>query len=136
MFGSTTRFFNLFKSTFTYWNEQFGYLCVYLCISLCLTLILFFFAIFLSQNDPSFEKLSSYECGFECFGGSHSVFHIQFFVVGILFTIFDLELAYLFPWAINLGSLPRFSFWLIILFLILLIIGFIYEWRKGALDWV
>ena len=99
-------------------------------------MILFCLAFFLSQSDSTFEKLSAYECGFEPFGGAQAVFHIQFFIVGILFTIFDLELAYLFPWATNLGSLPRFCFWLMIFFLILLIIGFVYEWRKGALDWV
>ena len=119
-----------------YWNEQFCYLFFYIFASFFLTLILFFVAFFLSQSDSTFEKLSVYECGFEPFGNSHGVFSIQFFIVGILFTIFDLELAYLFPWVINLGNLPRFSFWLMIFFLILLIIGFVYEWKKGALDWV
>lgn len=74
-----------------------------------------------------FEKHSPYECGFEPFGDAQAVFNIQFFIVGLLFMIFDLELAFLFPWVLNLGNLPLFSFFIMIFFLILLTIGFIYE---------
>jgi NADH:ubiquinone oxidoreductase subunit 3 (subunit A) len=89
--------------------------------------MLFLIAFFLSPKELSFEKLSSYECGFEPFKLAHSIFNIQFFVVGILFMIFDLELAYIFPWVLFLGNLTLFSIFLMIFFIILLIIGFVYE---------
>ena len=77
-----------------------------------MTLVLFTVGFSLSPKEINFEKTSSYECGFEPFGDAHSIFNIQFFVVGILFMLFDLELAYLFPWVFSLGSLPLFSFFL------------------------
>lgn len=102
--------------------------------SLTLCCILFFLAFYLSPKEVSFEKTSPYECGFEPFGDGHLIFNIQFFIVGILFMIFDLELAYLFPWVVHLGNLNFFSFFIMIFFLIFLIIGLVYEWKKGALD--
>jgi NADH:ubiquinone oxidoreductase subunit 3 (subunit A) len=92
-----------------------------------LTLVLFTAGFSLSPKEIQFEKTSAYECGFEPFGDAHSIFSIQFFVVGILFMLFDLELAYLFPWVFTLGNLSLFCFVLMFFFLILLIIGFIYE---------
>jgi NADH-quinone oxidoreductase subunit A len=118
------------------WNEQFYYIFIYVLVSAALTGVLFFVAFILSQKTPTFEKLSPYECGFEPFGTAHQVFNIQYYIIGILFMIFDLEVAYLIPWAVNLGSLPAFSFWLMVGFILVLIVGFIYEWKKGALDWV
>jgi len=119
-----------------YWKEQFTYLFLYILCSLILTSILFIVAFILSDKDLSFEKLSTYECGFEPFGDSRLIFNIQFFIVGILFMIFDLELIYLFPWILNLGNLNLFSFSIMFLFLFILTIGFIYEWKKGALEWI
>ena len=121
---------------YSYFDEQYIYLCLYFLSSLILTLLLFSIAFFLSPKQLSFEKSSSYECGFEPFGSGHLIFNIQFFIVGILFMIFDLELAYIFPWIFNLGSLSIFCYFLMSFFLILLIIGFVYEWKKGALDWI
>ena len=121
---------------YSYFDEQYKYILVYMVGSLVLTSILLIVALILSPKELGFEKTSPYECGFEPFGDAHSVFSIQFFIVGILFMLFDLELAYLFPWAIHLGNLSMFSFFLMFFFLILLTIGFIYEWKKGALDWV
>jgi NADH:ubiquinone oxidoreductase subunit 3 (subunit A) len=121
---------------YSYFDEQYTYLCLYFLSSLILTLLLFSIAFFLSPKQLSFEKSSSYECGFEPFGSGHLIFNIQFFIVGILFMIFDLELAYIFPWIFNLGSLSIFCYFLMSFFLILLIVGFIYEWKKGALDWI
>lgn len=89
-----------------------------------------------SSKKSNFEKNSPYECGFEPFGDSHLFFNISFFIVGILFLIFDLELIFILPWAVALGNLPIFSFWLMIYFIILFVVGFIYEWKKGALDWL
>jgi len=85
------------------------------------------------NSDP--EKLSAYECGFEAFGDSRMEFDVRFYLVAILFIIFDLEIAFLFPWAISLGNLGPLGFWSMMIFLFILTIGFIYEWKKGALDW-
>ena len=88
-----------------------------------------------SPKNPDPEKLSAYECGFEAFGDSRMEFDVRFYLVAILFIIFDLEIAFLFPWAVSLGSLGSLGFWSMMIFLFVLTIGFIYEWKKGALDW-
>ena len=89
----------------------------------------------LSPKNPDPEKLSAYECGFEPFSDSRMEFDVRFYLVAILFIIFDLEIAFLFPWAISLGSIGSLGFFSMMLFLFILTIGFIYEWKKGALDW-
>jgi len=89
-----------------------------------------------SKPDP--EKLSAYECGFPAFGDARAKFDVRFYLVAILFIIFDLEVAFLFPWAITLtsmGSAGIFAFWSMMVFLGVLTVGFIYEWKKGALEW-
>ena len=88
-----------------------------------------------SPKNPDPEKLSAYECGFEAFGDSRMEFDVRFYLVAILFIIFDLEIAFLFPWAISLGNLGSLGFWSMMVFLLILAIGFIYELKKGALDW-
>ena len=88
-----------------------------------------------SPKNPDPEKLSAYECGFEPFSDSRMEFDIRFYLVAILFIIFDLEIAFLFPWAISLGKIGIFGFVSMMIFLAILTIGFIYEWKKGALDW-
>ena len=88
-----------------------------------------------SPKNPDPEKLSAYECGFEAFGDSRMEFDVRFYLVAILFIIFDLEIAFLFPWAISLGNIGSLGFWSMMIFLLILTIGFIYEWKKGALDW-
>ena len=89
----------------------------------------------LSPNKPDPEKLSAYECGFEPFEDSRMEFDVRFYLVAILFIIFDLEIAFLFPWAISLGNIGLLGFSSMMIFLFILTIGFIYEWKKGALDW-
>jgi NADH-quinone oxidoreductase subunit A len=84
---------------------------------------------------PDTEKLSPYECGFEAFGDARRQFDVRFYLVALLFIIFDLEVAFLFPWAVALGDIGVFGFWSMMTFLFILTIGFIYEWRKGALEW-
>jgi NADH-quinone oxidoreductase subunit A len=84
---------------------------------------------------PDPEKLSAYECGFNAFGDARMKFDVRFYLVSILFIIFDLEVAFLFPWAITLGTTGVFAFWSMITFLGVLTVGFIYEWKKGALEW-
>ena len=88
-----------------------------------------------SPNKPDPEKLSAYECGFEAFDDSRMEFDVRFYLVAILFIIFDLEIAFLFPWAISLGSIGFLGFCSMMIFLFILTVGFIYEWKKGALDW-
>mgnify|MGYP001334582763 FL=1 len=88
-----------------------------------------------SPRNPDPEKLSAYECGFEPFNDSRMEFDVRFYLVAILFIIFDLEIAFLFPWAISLGNLGSLGFWSMMIFLFILTVGFIYEWKKGALDW-
>ena len=89
----------------------------------------------LSPKNPDPEKLSAYECGFEPFNDSRMEFDIRFYLVAILFIIFDLEIAFLFPWAISLGNIGILGFTSMMIFLFILAVGFVYEWKKGALDW-
>ena len=87
------------------------------------------------RQRPYSEKVSAYECGFEPFSDARGRFDVRFYLVAILFIIFDLEVAFLFPWAVALGDIGLFGFWSMIVFLGVLTIGFVYEWRKGALEW-
>jgi len=89
----------------------------------------------LAKQRPDTEKDSAYECGFEAFEDIRNRFDVRFYLVAILFIIFDLEVAFLFPWAVSLGKIGVFGFWSMMVFLAILTIGFIYEWRKGALEW-
>ena len=89
----------------------------------------------LAPQKPDPEKLSAYECGFEPFDDSRAEFDVRFYLVAILFIIFDLEIAFLFPWAISLGNIGLLGFCSMMIFLFILTVGFIYEWKKGALDW-
>lgn len=89
----------------------------------------------LGEQRPDSEKVSAYECGFEAFDDARSRFDVRFYLVAILFIIFDLEVAFLFPWAVSLDETGVFGFWSMVVFLAILTIGFIYEWKKGALEW-
>ena len=89
----------------------------------------------IGDTNPNKEKLSAYECGFEAFDDARGRFDVRFYLVAILFIIFDLEVAFLFPWAISLNKIGMFGFWSMMFFLLVLTIGFIYEWKKGALEW-
>ena len=108
---------------------------IFLFIALFLSIGFILINYFASPNNPDPEKLSTYECGFEAFDDSRMEFDVRFYLVAILFIIFDLEIAFLFPWAITLGNIGYFGFFSMMLFLFILTIGFIYEWKKGALDW-
>lgn len=88
-----------------------------------------------SKRNPDPEKNSAYECGFNAFEDTRHRFDVRFYLIAILFIIFDLEIAFLFPWAISLGKIGLFGFWSMVMFLSILTIGFIYEWKKGALEW-
>jgi NADH-quinone oxidoreductase subunit A len=89
----------------------------------------------LGPHRPDDQKLSPYECGFEAFDDSRMKFDVRYYLVAILFILFDLEIAFLFPWAIANGTVGLAGFWAVMVFLVVLTAGFLYEWKKGALDW-
>lgn len=89
----------------------------------------------LGPNRPDAEKLSPYECGFEAFEDARMKFDVRYYLVAILFILFDLEIAFLFPWAVALKEIGPVGFWAMMIFLAILVVGFVYEWKKGALDW-
>ncbi len=100
-----------------------------------LSVVLMVVPLVVAPSKPDPEKLSAYECGFPAFADSRMKFDVRFYLVSILFIIFDLEVAFLFPWAISLKSIGLFGFWSMVVFLAVLTVGFIYEWKKGALEW-
>jgi NADH-quinone oxidoreductase subunit A len=108
---------------------------IFLGIAIGLSVVIVIASLVLAQQRPDSEKLSAYECGFEPFDDARGRFDVRYYLVAILFIIFDLEVAFLFPWAISLGDIGMFGFWSMMGFLGLLTIGFIYEWKKGALEW-
>ena len=112
----------------------------------CALLVIFFFALFLSfllfgasfflaVQRPDTEKLSAYECGFDPYEDARNAFDVRFYIVALLFIVFDLEAMFLFPWVVSLSQTGSLGFWIMVDFLIELILGFIYAWRVGALDW-
>lgn len=108
---------------------------IFLVIAVGLSAVMIGAPFLLARLKPDAEKLSPYECGFEPFDDARGQFDVRFYLVAILFIIFDLEVAFLFPWAVSLGKIGLVGFWSMMSFLGILTIGFIYEWNKGALDW-
>ena len=115
--------------------KDYATILIFLFISIGIGVGFIFLNLLFSPNNPDSEKLSAYECGFEPFQDSRMEFDVRFYLVAILFIIFDLEIAFLFPWAISLGNIGILGFTSMMIFLFILTIGFIYEWKKGALDW-
>jgi NADH-quinone oxidoreductase subunit A len=108
---------------------------VFLGIAVGLAGVMILASVLVARQDPDAEKLSPYESGFQPFEDTRGRFDVRFYLVAILFIIFDLEVAFLFPWAVALGEIGLFGFWSMMVFLGVLTIGFIYEWKKGALEW-
>lgn len=108
---------------------------VFLGVALLITLALMIAPFIVAVNNPDPEKLSAYECGFNAFDDARMKFDVRFYLVAILFIIFDLEIAFLFPWAVAFDEIGVFGFWSMMIFLGILTVGFIYEWRKGGLEW-
>ncbi|NBO19118.1 MAG: NADH-quinone oxidoreductase subunit A [Proteobacteria bacterium] len=108
---------------------------VFLGIATVLASIMVFAPMVVGRQKPDSEKNSAYECGFEAFGDARGKFDVRFYLVAILFIIFDLEVAFLFPWAVSLDITGKAGFWSMMGFLFVLTVGFIYEWKKGALEW-
>ena len=108
---------------------------VFIVIAVVISIVLYALSYLMGSQKNDIEKASAYECGYDPFGDARNKFDVRFYLVSILFIIFDLEVTYLFPWALTLGKLTLFGFWTMFIFLIILTVGFIYEWKKGALDW-
>ena len=108
---------------------------IFVGVALIIGLALLVSPFLLAFNAPDDEKLSAYECGFDAFDDSRMRFDVRFYLVSILFIIFDLEVAFLFPWAASFGHLGWFGLWSMFVFLGVLTVGFVYEWKKGALEW-
>ncbi len=108
---------------------------VFLGIALVMASVMTVVPFVIGKNKPDSEKLSAYECGFDAFDDARHKFDVRFYLVAILFIIFDLEVAFLFPWAVSLGTIGMFGFWSMVVFLGVLTVGLVYEWNKGALDW-
>ena len=108
---------------------------LFLAIAIAMTVAMIGMSYVLGPQKPDAEKLSAYECGFEAYDDARSKFDVRFYLVAILFIIFDLEVAFLFPWATALGDIGLFGFGSMMVFLAVLTVGFIYEWKKGALEW-
>ena len=108
---------------------------IFIGIAAGLGVVLTLVPLIVAPSKPDPEKLSAYECGFNAFGDARMKFDVRFYLVSILFIIFDLEVAFLFPWAVTLGETGVFAFWSMMVFLGVLTVGFIYEWKKGALEW-
>lgn len=108
---------------------------LFLVVALGLGGVMFVLGFFIGPNRPDSEKSSPYECGFEAFEDARMKFDVRYYLVAIMFIIFDLEIAFLFPWAVALDGIGMVGFWAMMLFLAVLVAGFVYEWRRGALEW-
>ncbi|QCI68637.1 NADH-quinone oxidoreductase subunit A [Phreatobacter stygius] len=110
-------------------------LVIFIALATVIGLALLVAPFLIAYSNPDPEKLSAYECGFNAFADARMKFDVRFYLVAILFIIFDLEVAFLFPWAVAFKSVGWFGFWSMMSFLAVLTIGFVYEWKKGALEW-
>ncbi len=108
---------------------------IFLGIAIAMAVLMVVASYIVARQRPDSEKDSAYECGFEAFDDARGRFDVRFYLVAILFIIFDLEVAFLFPWAVALAEIGVFGFWSMVIFLGILTIGFIYEWKKGGLEW-
>ena len=115
--------------------ESYFPILVFMGIAVGLALIMLIAPMIVTRQKPDAEKNSPYECGFDPFDDARTKFDVRFYLVAILFIIFDLEVAFLFPWAVSLKEIGVAGFWSMMAFLTVLTIGFIYEWKKGALEW-
>jgi NADH-quinone oxidoreductase subunit A len=115
--------------------EQYFPILLFIIVGVGMGMVLLTVGRFVAPNRPDPEKLSPYECGFEAFEDARMRFDVRYYLIAILFILFDLEIAFLFPWAVVLRDIGSFGFWSMMIFLAILIVGFVYEWKKGALEW-
>jgi len=114
---------------------EYNFIFIFILLSGVIAIAIFLLSYLLAFQNHDFEKLSAYECGFQPFDDARNKFDIKFYLVAILFIIFDLEVSFLFPWSIYLNKIDLLGFWFMMIFLIILTVGFFYEWMKGALNW-
>jgi NADH-quinone oxidoreductase subunit A len=115
--------------------EQYFPILLFILVGIAIGGVLLGLGKLVAPNRPDPEKLSPYECGFEAFEDARMKFDVRYYLVAILFILFDLEIAFLFPWAVALREIGPTGFWAMMVFLAILVVGFVYEWKKGALDW-
>lgn len=132
-FNSYLEQFNLLNSSFI--REEYLGIFIYLCFAIVLSLIIVILSYFLVTQSPETEKLSTYECGFEAYGDTRSQFNVRFYIIAILFILFDIEIIFLAPWCVSISQLNLLGFWSMIEFLVELGVGFIYAWCVGAIEW-
>jgi NADH-quinone oxidoreductase subunit A len=125
--------FHLLKSSAM--KEEYLGIFVYLCFATFLALLIIILSYFLVTQSPETEKLSTYECGFDPYGDTRDQFNIRFYIIAILFILFDIEIIFLLPWCASISQLDLLGFWLIVEFLVELGIGYIYAWCVGAIEW-
>lgn len=116
-------------------KEEYFSILLFLIIAIVLSLIIFGFSYLLSVQNPDTEKLSAYECGFDPYEDARHTFDVRFYLIAILFMIFDIEAMFLFPWASSLSNISSLGFWTMVDFIVELGVGFIYAWQIGALEW-
>lgn len=116
-------------------NFDYIYVLIFILVALILALVIYYLSYFLAPHKPDIEKESAYECGFDPFSDTRDPFDVRFYLVSILFIIFDLEVMFLFPWTLCYQQIGMSGYWLMMLFLLILTIGFVFEWSKGALEW-
>nr|YP_009115612.1 NADH dehydrogenase subunit 3 [Sibogagorgia cauliflora]AIX11507.1 NADH dehydrogenase subunit 3 [Sibogagorgia cauliflora] len=114
---------------------EFKGILILLIVSGTLSILILGASYLLGNKQPDKEKVSAYECGFDPFDNPGNPFSVRFFLIGILFLIFDLEISFLFPWAVTYQGLPLFGYWVVMLFLFILTLGLVYEWVEGGLEW-
>jgi NADH-quinone oxidoreductase subunit A len=115
--------------------EQYFPVLLFILVGIGIGVAMLVMGIMVAPDRPDAEKLSPYECGFEAFEDARMKFDVRYYLIAILFILFDLEIAFLFPWAVVLPDIGIFGFWSMMIFLAILIVGFVYEWKKGALEW-
>nr|YP_004123125.1 NADH dehydrogenase subunit 3 [Oscarella microlobata]ADO51417.1 NADH dehydrogenase subunit 3 [Oscarella microlobata] len=116
-------------------SAEFYGIFIALCLSIAISVAISGASYILGVKQPDIEKVSVYECGFDPFESSRIPFSVRFFLIGILFLIFDLEISFLFPWSVVYNQISLFGYWTMIIFLFILTLGLIYEWMKGGLEW-
>ena len=126
---------NLNISNQSFLREEYLGILIYLCFAIFLALFIVTLSYFLITQSPETEKLSTYECGFEAYGDTRSQFNVRFYIIAILFILFDIEIIFLAPWCLSISQLNLLGFWSMIEFLLELGIGFIYAWCVGAIEW-
>jgi len=135
-FVNCNKYFENYKLiTSSAMKEEYLSIFVYLCFAVFLACLIVALSYFLVTQSPETEKLSTYECGFEPYGDTRNQFNIRFYIIAILFILFDIEIIFMLPWCVSISQLNLLGFWSMIEFLVELVVGFVYAWSVGAIEW-